>query len=380
MARTKKPVTVKTAPAPAAVSNRDRLGQLAAVAEKFKGWRPAAEVLTRVQAQPTIFPQLNRKLRIGGWPLQRFALVHGPSSMGKTTLVHGLGLSFLNGGHFYGYIDAEFTTPETWLAKLMATQSTHPGFVAKRPKSYEDTVEAVREFAESISAARESGKLDKETTALLVVDSIRKLVPEKLMEKIAKGDGGVDGASGRAAMMRAALNAQWLDELIPMLYHANMTLIFIAREAENPNASPWEEQFKVGGGKALVYDSSLVCRVTRAAWVKEGTGDAAKVVGERHRVEIRKTKVAGKEGKTAEAFFHTSNGVITPTGFDRARDVFDMATDLGVIEKSGAWYSFNGERFQGESGTVRALNANPDMLASVEANCEPGEGEDAEAG
>jgi recombination protein RecA len=165
-----------------------------------------------------------------------------------------------------------------------------------------------------------------------------------------------------------------------MLYHANMTLIFIAREAENPNASPWEEQFKVGGGKALVYDSSLVCRVTRAAWVKEGTGDAAKVVGERHRVEIRKTKVAGKEGKTAEAFFHTSNGVITPTGFDRARDVFDMATDLGVIEKSGAWYSFNGERFQGESGTVRALNANPDMLASVEANCEPGEGEDAETG
>lgn len=342
---------------------RTRLRQMQSVAERFKSWRPAKEVLTRVRALPTIFPQLDWKTHCGGWPLQRFALIHGPSNHGKTTFVHGLGLSFLQSGHWYAYIDAEFTTPEDWLVRLMAAHSDDPGFIALRPTSYENVVEAVREFAETIAEAREKGKLPPDTTGFAVVDSIRKLVPERLLEKIAKGEGGIDGAGGRAAMMRAAINAQWLDELTPLLYHSGISLAFISRETENPDSSPWAPEFKVGGGKALEYDSSLVCRITRAQWLKDGED----IIGERHRVTIRKTKVGPKEDKQEQAHFHTSNGKLVPEGFDRARDVLELAVELGVVQKAGAWLRVGDHKLgHGENEAVKRLGADANLLEEIE--------------
>jgi recombination protein RecA len=365
----------KAAPGAAPKKNvRDQLKSLGQVAAQFKSWRPAKEVLTTVRAQPTIFPQFDIATRVGGWPLQRFGLIHGPSNNGKTIFVHGLGLSFLRAGSFYAYVDAEYTTPEDWLRTLMAEHADHPGFVAQRPRSFEDTVDSVREFVEGIGKARDDGKLAPETSALIVIDSIRKLVPDKLMAKIAK-DGasgaGVDGAGGRAAQMRAALNAQWLDELVPLLYHTGTTMLFIARETDDPDADfmskKYGTDYKVGGGKALIFDSSLACRITRASWLKRGTGEDAVIVGERHRVRIHKTKVGGKDGKYTDAFFHTSNGVESPAGFDHARDVFDLALEYGLIEKAGAWYAFEGERMgNGEENAVAYLRKLPDKCDWLE--------------
>jgi RecA/RadA recombinase len=353
-----------------------QLDAMAKVATRFAGWRPATEVLTLVKSVPTIFPQVNRGLRVGGWPTQRIALVHGPSGHGKTTFVHGLGLSFLNAGHFYAYVDAEYTTPEDWLGKLMAKQSQNPAFLAMRPKTYEETVEGVRGLAKQLSDAKEKGEIPPETACFCAIDSIRKLVPEKLMAKLLKDEGGIDGASGRAAMMKAALNAQWLDELAPLAYHANLSILFIARETENPNASPWDPKFKVGGGTALVFDSSVVGRVTRDSWVKRGSDDNAQIIGEKHCVNITKTKVSGMEGKTIQTYFHTMNALQGEPGFDPMRDVFDLCLRLKIVEQDKARYSFDNALLGvGVEKAVQHLRDNPDVATTMLGRAEPGEGE-----
>ena len=356
---------------------KDRLNRLYNVSKKIDSFQPAAEVLTKVRSHPTIFPLYDRATGVGGHPLERISVVHGPSSHGKTAFVHGLGLSFLHAGNFYGYIDAEYTTPEDWLQTLMRGYSAHPGFLAQRPKSYEETVDGVRQFVTTVADARAKGEIDPDTTGLIVVDSIRKLVPEGLMKNILKGalsaKGSIDGAAGRGAMIKAALNSQWLDELVPLLYHTKMALVFIAREYDQtPDkyqaTEPGEGNgYKIGGGKGLVFESSIVARVTRT-WVKDGTGETAVVVGERHKVEITKTKVSGKQHKIETGFFHTSNGILVPAGFDRARDVLELATDAGLVTKGGSWWKCDvlNTKWQGESAAVKALTADEAMLDTLE--------------
>jgi RecA/RadA recombinase len=293
--------------------------------------------------------------------------------MGKTALVHGLGLSFLERGHFFGYVDAEYTTPEDWLRKLMGTYADHPGFVAKRPKTYEETVDAVRQFVEVVAEAREKGELDPETSALVAIDSVRKLVPDRLLEKIHKEGaqgkkGSIDGAGGRAAQMRAALNAQWLDELVPLLYHTRTALVFVAREYEADKAdNPFAPDVKVGGGRALEYESSVIVRVTRAGWVKVEDGP---VYGERHLVRIRKSKVGPKEAKVVDAVFHTSNGVLVPEGFDRARDLVYFGENSGAVLKRGNTYWFGKRKLGvGVTNAVKKLARDEGLAQAVEAAC-----------
>jgi recombination protein RecA len=353
--------------------DRSRLNALASVAKQFKAWKPASEVLTKVRAHPTIFPGVDRATGVGGWPVQRVTLVHGPSNHGKTQFVHGLGLSFLQAGNFYAYVDAEYTTPSTWLASLMSGFEMNPAFVAQRPKSMEETVEGVREFATNISKARRDGDIPEDVCGLIVVDSIRKLVPQRLLDKILKGEGGTDGASGRGMMMKAALNAQWMDELVPLLYHSNLAMVIISRETEaqqEPGGIKLNEpgagfDYKVGGGKGLVYESSIVARITRS-WVKEGTGETARIVGERHKVSITKTKVSGKQDKVINGFFNTSNGAVSPEGFDLARDVFELALEMKVIEQTGAWFKWQDQKWQGESKAVLALSKDAALLGTLE--------------
>lgn len=377
MAARKKPDAGATPATPG--ETRDRLSALGAVATRFEAWRPATEVLTRVSAVPTRFIQVDRGTRVSGWPIERFATIHGPSNHGKTAFCHGLGLSFLERGHFYAFVDAEMTTPETWLTSLMRGQERNPGFVALRPKTFEETVDSVRSFCETVAEARIRGDLPADTTGLIVVDSIKKLVPHRLMEKIAKEGaqgkkGSVDGMGGRAAQYRAALVSQWLDEMIPLLHSTKMGMVVIAREAQDPTADAndvlYDRAWKVQGGGSVIYDASVVARITRASWVHEGSDKEEKIVGERHKVSIWKTKVGGKAEETIDVFFHTSNGQgDCPEGFDPARDLLETALDLGVFELGGSWYSFDGKRWQGAAKVLRTMRAEPEMMLAVDAAC-----------
>lgn len=153
-------------------------------------------------------------------------------------------------------------------------------------------------------------------------------------------------------MYKAALQSQWLDELVPLLAQTRTALVMIAREADDPTADAddfkFDRAWKVQGSKSLVYDASLVVRITRDSWVKVGERESAVVLGERHRARIWKTKIGGKDDKHTDAYFHTGNGAEGFVGFDRARDVLELAKELGVIEVAGSWLKFGRRRWQGE--------------------------------
>ncbi len=354
-----------------------------AIANIYKGMQSVqggpANVLKRVRAVPTRFPSFDWATRVGGMPTERFCVVHGPSSHGKTSFVHGVGESFLRANHFYHFIDAERTTPIEWLEGLMGDACNSPMFIASRPKSFEQTVLDTRIFLNNIIKAKKAGDLPPETSALIAVDSIRKLVPENILAKMVEAakkeelKGGVDGYSGRAGQIKAALNAAWLDELIPLLDESGACMIAITRESQNTLTDMFSVDWKMTGGNALEFDSSLIVRVERDAWLKVGEGENATITGERHRLTIRKTKVGGKEGKNTRAYFHTSNGTNSPEGFNRALDVFMMAQKFGIIASSGGWFAYEpsdgskGFKWHGEQQALRVLNEKPELLQQIEA-------------
>jgi recombination protein RecA len=344
------------------------------IAARSKSFRPAREVLRRVRAVPTIFPVVDWKMQVGGWPTERVAVIHGPESNGKTVFSHGIGLSFLRRGHLYSLVDAEMTTPIDWCEQLMGGYASSGAFTALRPRSYEQAVDGVRAQAEAIAEQREKGRLSPDTTCLFVIDSIRKLVPEDIQARIRKSgaegaDGSVDGFSGAAGRMRAALNAAWLDELVPLMHDTRCAIAFIGRESDDPTADARDRQFgndwKLTGGRGMRFDSSMTVRIVRSGFTNLDPSDKkSQVVGQVHRVEIRKTKVAANEDRVDVGFFHTSNGKQSPEGFDRARDVLMLADEMGVTERKGTWLSFGGTRWQGERKFVETVR--PDTLDSME--------------
>lgn len=352
----------------------DKFKGIAAVARRFKAFRPAAEVLKVVRAVPTRFIQLDHATRVGGLPVERFMLMHGESGEGKTAFLLGLLAAFLDRGDPVLHEDAERTTPITWARQMMGQVVDSPLYMANRPDTYEDTVAEVRNFLNTVSDAREAKEFGPDASALVAVDSLRKLVPADLMKEILKADAEGDSVKGgrdRRAQLQAKMNAAWMDELIPLLERAGAGFIAIAREMQDPDADMWAKKFgndyKVGGGGAIYYDASLVMRVDRHGWVKEGDGKDQKVYGERHRVVIRKTKVGNKDDKVATFYFHTSNGTFIPPGFDRARDVLELAKRFGIIKAKGTWLTWGKHRWQGEHAAVRKLTADAESLALLEA-------------
>lgn len=255
-----------------------------------------------------------------------------------------------------------------------------------RPESYEQTRDTVRQFCETIGEAKDKGELPRDTSAIIVIDSIRKLFPKRMIEALEKeaekADGSIDGMRGLAGAYKANLNAAFLDEAVPLLYHTGTSLVVIARERKRMNAQPFQSQWEVGGGEALFYESSLACRMTRE-FVKEGQ----EIVGERVQCRIYKSKVGGKEGKYTDSYFHTN-----AHGFDRARDVLEMAVSSGVVEKKSGkhWVTVDagplgaGEIFgTSESEALSYMRANQPANEAIEslatAKFSPVEGDEAAA-
>ena len=345
-----------------------------AAAGKMDGWKPAAEVFDCVDAVRTIFPDFNRAVRVGGCPTRRIITVHGPTHGGKTAFVLGLVKSFVDVGFLGGYVDAEFTLGKEFAEEMVRDLTAKPNFVASRPKSYEETIEKVNEFLQMAIGIK---KKHPEFRCCLVIDSINKLVPEKELKKILdaagemKKDGAEQVAKGHHGMIRAALNQAWLDQLVPKVNEANCALIIIAQEREEKSDSFYadDDNFTVKGGAALIFDASLACRVLKSSPVlinPSGDKKNENIAGFKHRVRIWKSKVGHMDGRWTDAYFHVSNGKgVSPKGLDTSRDAFHAGVDLGVINKSSSWYSFDKSRFQGEPKMVEALNRSPGLRKAL---------------
>src|SRR5262245_9383296 len=139
----KAPRTVPVAHA----ATKARLAAMKKVAASFANLKPASETLTHIVAVPTCFIQFDHAVRVGGFPVERFSVAHGPSNHGKTVCTLGIIKSFLQIDHFALLIDAERTTPRDWVERMLGPDLVgHPGFLYKRPENYEKTIADVREY------------------------------------------------------------------------------------------------------------------------------------------------------------------------------------------------------------------------------------------
>lgn len=348
---------------------------------KWKGRGQRRQFRTIVSIEPSRFDEavcfrVEHPSRL--FVIKDFVVTH------NTFFTLGVAQSFLRLDRPVLFVDAERTLEEGFIKLGLGSEfprhhvKDEKGewvanglWLPRRPGSYEATRLEVRNFCNTVAGLR---KKTSDMTGLVVIDSIRKLVPEEQWEKIQKLAKASDKekARDRSAQIKALMNAAWCDELIPLLEQTGTAMIIIARETDDPDADPRMKRYglgvKTGGGSALYYDASLDIRIDRQRYVTKSKDEGMKpdVYGERHRITIKKSKVAGKEDKTTICFFHTSNGKFVPAGFDRARDVLDLARAFQIV-KGESWLKWKQWKFQGEHSAVKRLSSEPKVLDALEA-------------
>lgn len=285
-----------------------------------------------VEAIPTGSLSLDIALGIGGVPRGRIIEVYGPESSGKTTVaLHVVAQAQKLGGNAV-FIDVEHALDPVY-AKALGVDID--SLLVSQP----DTGEQALEICEALVR---SGAID-----VAVVDSVAAMVTKAEIE----GEMG-DTHVG----LQARLMSQALRKLTGAIGKSNAVVIFINQLREkigvsygNPETTP--------GGRALKFYSSVRMDVRKVEAIKDGTD----MVGSRTRVKVVKNKVA-PPFKTAEF------DILYGTGISRAGEVLDLAVKLDIIQKSGSWFSYNGERLgQGRDRVRDYLKENPELLEEIAA-------------
>ncbi|MCX4303592.1 MAG: recombinase RecA [Clostridia bacterium] len=284
-----------------------------------------------VEAISTGALNLDIALGIGGIPKGRIIEIYGPESSGKTTLaLHAVAESQKNGGEA-AFIDAEHALDPGYAKKIGVDIDN---LIVSQP----DTGEQALEIAEALIR---SGAID-----IVVVDSVAALVPKA----------EIDGDMGDAHVgLQARLMSQALRKLAGTINKTNATIIFINQLREkvgvmfgNPETTP--------GGRALKFYSSVRMDIRRIENIKQD----GNVVGSRTRVKVVKNKVA-------PPFREAEFDIVYGKGISKEGTILDLAVELNIIEKSGSWFSYNGERIgQGRENIKTYLSENPKLMAEVE--------------
>ena len=262
---------------------------------------------------------LDIALGVGGYPKGRIIEIYGPESSGKTTFaLHAIAEVQKTGGRA-AFIDAEHALDPVYARNLGVN-------INELLLSQPDTGEQALEICEAL--------VRSEAMSIIVIDSVAALVPQAEIE----GEMG-DSHVG----LQARLMSQALRKLSGAINKTNTICIFINQLREkvgvmfgNPETTP--------GGRALKFYSSIRLDVRRAEQIKQGTD----VVGNRTVVKVVKNKVA-PPFKTAEVEIMYGEGV------SKEGEIIDIASNLNIIEKSGAWYSYNGEKIELTKNEFRIL-------------------------
>ncbi len=284
----------------------------------------------RIQVISTGSLSVDSALGIGGVPRGRVVEVYGPESGGKTTLaLHVIAEAQANGG-VAAFVDAEHALDPSYAEALGVNVSD---LLVSQP----DTGEQALEITELLVR---SGAVD-----VVVIDSVAALVPRAEIE----GEMG-DSHVG----LQARLMSQALRKLTSVLAKSRTTAVFINQIREkigvlygNPETTP--------GGRALKFYSSVRIEVRRKGDVKVG----GEKIGNRVRVKVTKNKVA-------PPFKEAEIEILFGRGIDKVGDLLGIASDVGVVQKSGSWFAFGETRLgQGKEKAGEFLVANPDLLAQV---------------
>jgi recombination protein RecA len=274
---------------------------------------------------------LDRALGIGGLPRGRVIEIYGPESSGKTTLALNAVAEAQKQGGIAAFIDAEHALDTVYARKLGVNCDE---LLVSQP----DTGEQALEIAEMLVR---SGALD-----IIVVDSVAALVPRAEIE----------GEMGDSHMgLQARLMSQALRKLTATIGKTRTTMIFI-NQIRMKIGVMFGNPETTTGGNALKFYSSVRLDIRRIAAIKDGQ----EVVGNRTRVRVVKNKMA-------PPFKDAEFDIMYGEGISQSGDLLDVGVDCGIIDKSGAWYSYDGERIgQGRANAKRFLSDNPDIFQAIQ--------------
>jgi len=284
-----------------------------------------------IEAIPTGALSLDIALGIGGVPRGRIIEIYGPESSGKTTLaLHIIAEAQKMGGEA-AFIDAEHALDPVYSKKLGVDIDN---LIVAQP----DTGEQALEITESLVR---SGALD-----VIVVDSVAALVPKA----------EIDGDMGDSHMgLQARLMSQALRKLAGAINKSKTVLIFINQLREKIGVMFGNPETTTGG-RALKFYASVRMDIRKTENIKQD----GEFKGSRVRVKVVKNKVA-------PPFREAEFDVVYGEGISKAGNILDMAVNLDIIEKSGSWFSYNGERIgQGRENVKKYLKDNPDILEEVD--------------
>ena len=322
----------------AKVNNGEKLKALQAAMDKIektfgKGsiMKMGDDHVQEVEVIPTGSIALNAALGVGGYPKGRIIEIYGPESSGKTTLaIHAIAEAQKAGG-IAAFIDAEHAFDRFYAAKLGVD-------IDNLWISQPDNGEQALEIAEQLIR---SSAID-----IIVIDSVAALTPKAEIE----GDMG-DNKVG----LQARLMSQALRKLTSAISKTNTTCIFINQLREkigimfgNPETTT--------GGNALKFYASVRLDIRRSTQLKDGE----EVIGNQTKVKVVKNKVA-------PPFRKAEFDIMFGEGISRAGEIIDLGADLGIIKKSGSWYSYNETKLgQGRDASKQVIQDNPELAEELE--------------
>ena len=290
---------------------------------------PAAQV--QVETVPTGSLSLDIALGMGGVPKGRIVEIYGPESSGKTTVALHMIAEVQKHGGIAGFIDAEHALDPVY-AKNIGVDIDE--LYISQPDSGDQALEITETMVRS-------GAID-----IIVVDSVAALVPKQEIE----GDMG-DSHVG----LQARLMSQALRKLTPVISKSNCVVIFINQLREKVGVMFGNPETTTGG-RALKFYASVRMDVRRIETLKQG----GEMVGNRVRVKIVKNKIA-------PPFKEAEFDIMFGKGISREGDILDLAANVDVINKSGAWYAYNGEKIgQGRENAKTYLASHPEIMEEVE--------------
>ena len=270
-------------------------------------------------------------LGVGGYPKGRIIEIYGPESSGKTTVALQAIAEVQKAGGRAAFIDAEHALDPVYAKNLGVD-------INELLLSQPDTGEQALEIADAL--------VKSEAVSLIVIDSVAALVPQA----------EIDGEMGDSHVgLQARLMSQALRKLSGTMNKTKTTAIFINQLREkvgvmfgNPETTP--------GGRALKFYASVRLDVRRGEQIKMGD----QIIGNRTNIKVVKNKVA-------PPFKSASVDIMYGEGISREGEIIDIASDLAIIDKSGAWYAYNGEKIgQGKENVKQFLKDNPELCNEIE--------------
>ena len=280
---------------------------------------------------PTGSLSLDLSLGLGGMPRGRIIEIYGPESSGKTTVALHVVAEVQKMGGIAGFIDAEHALDPTYAAHIGVDIDN---LYISQPDNGEQALEITETMVRS-------GAVD-----VIIVDSVAALVPKA----------EIDGEMGDSHVgLHARLMSQALRKLTGIISKSNCVVIFINQLREKVGVMFGNPETTTGG-RALKFYASVRLDVRRIETLKVG----GEVVGNRTRVKVVKNKVA-------PPFKEAEFDIMFGKGISKEGDILDLAVLHDIINKAGAWYSYNGEKIgQGRENTKLYLANNPDVMEEIE--------------